>query len=358
MNISKLLVSQKTEMYLRQMYPKQEAEKRIRILGKERMVRSAVIMTLTVIIFVFVFATGQNEKSLPIAAVKRNDEGEGSRTKTLFAVTDDGIKEKVTVEVKERQYTKEELIKFSEALGSRLQKEILGKNDDPENVRYDLDLKDRIEGFPFRISYKSDRSLILGSKGVIDTKRLKKEDPEDEGIPVRIEATLDYDDYSEDIYFYIVVHQKQEDEEGFTAENIKASMETADNESKCEPVQKLPTGVEGKKITFYDASPNKGWVVILMGTAAIFLLTATGDRKIKDEAVKRKRQMDKDYPKILDRYAITNPNRVAPKPKNGMPMRKCSWRKNAWMKGAESLRHMMNLPKGATISGSDHLRVL
>ncbi|MCR5672849.1 MAG: hypothetical protein K6F87_03930 [Lachnospiraceae bacterium] len=304
MKISKLFVSQKTEIYLRQLYPKQEAEKRIRILGKERMSGSAVIMALTVIISVFVFAAGQNEKSNPIAAVKRNDEGAGSRTMTLFAVTDDGKKETVTVEINERKYSKDELIKFSEDLGIRLQKEILGKNDDPENIRYDLDLKDRIEGFPFKISYKSDRPLILDGRGVIDIKRQKKDDPEDEGIPVRIVATLEYEDYSEDLYFYVIVHQKNEDDEGFSAENIKALIETADNESKNESVQKLPGNLKGKKITFYDASPNKGWIVVLTGTVAVLLLMATSDRKIKDEAERRKRQMDKDYPKILVRYAL------------------------------------------------------
>ncbi|MCR5301159.1 MAG: hypothetical protein K6E49_01820 [Lachnospiraceae bacterium] len=304
MSISRLFVSRKNETHIRSLYPGSESDRRIRIFGKEKACIFAVIMTLTMIISIPVFVADHNRLSRPVGSLRRNEFGEGVRSVTLKARSSNGYEEKLRVDVEERMYTEQEISEFSKKLDDVLWKEILGDNEDPENVMYDLDLKRSIYGYPFDITWKSDKPLILSSKGVINTDRLSEEDPEDKGMEIRLTASLKYRDHSEDKYSYVILRKRKKGPEEDAKELIEESVKKANELTKTGSDQILPDHVEGYSVRFYDASFNRGWAAVFFGLAAAMLIMTAKDRKIEDEARKRREQMDRDHPGILNQYIL------------------------------------------------------
>ena len=304
MKITELFVSRRTEDHIRQLNAKKDADRKIRMLRKRRAAFTAVTLFVTALSAVVIFAAESAAIKNPVAAVSRNESGKGKKTMTLKAVTDDGYAEDITVDINERKYSDKELRRYSGMITEMLPEIILGRNEMAENVVYDLDLKDNIEGYPFEITYKSDRPDILSSSGKINKERLKEKDSGDEGVPVMICATLRYGKYSEDIYSYIVLHTGGNDYELSASEALKESVKKADEESENDRWLKLPSRADGRKIEFYETSSGRMPIVLLTGIMIPFFFIVSGDRKIKDEAEKRKRQMDSDHPRILERYML------------------------------------------------------
>lgn len=304
MKITELFVSKRTEDFIRQLSTKKDADRKIRILRKRRALSTAVTFVVTALLAVVIFAAESAAMKKPVAAISRNESGKGKKTMTLKAVTDDGYAEDITVDINERKYSDKELRIFSGKITEMFPELILGKNQKAENVIYDLDLKNNIEGFPFDITYKSDRPDILSSSGNINKERLKEKDPGDEGVPVMICATLRYGKYSEDIYSYIVLHAGDEDYVFSASEALKESVKQADEESENDRWQKLPSGAGERKVEFYETSSGRIPIVLLTGLIIPVFFIVSGDRKIKDKTEKRKRQMDSDHPRILERYML------------------------------------------------------
>lgn len=304
MRISELFISKKTEMYIRQLYPGSEADRRIRLLGKKKASLFIKMITATVVVFIPVFIYGHARSNLPVTKLERNGHGKGTKIVTVNAVTGDGYEDSIKIEVAERRYTDAELEVMSEKLDEQLWEKVLGDNPDPENVMYDLLLEDHVEGYPFAITWKSERPLILGSSGKIDTERLALEDPENRGIAVNLCATLKYKDYTEEKYATFILRRKPQTAEGMLKDDIEASIEDAGRSSETEEVQLLPDTAGGHRITFYDASPNAGYIILFAGTVSAFLMMAVRDRRIKEEAENRKKQMEADHPLILNQYML------------------------------------------------------
>ena len=303
MRIANLFVPNKTAVYMKQLYPGKEADRRIRMLGKDKAVLFCLILSVSVIISVPVFVMDHDELTKPVTEIDRNEYGEGDRSVTLTAVTEDGHDEKVSVVVKEREYTAKEIERFSMKLDDELWTDILGDNPDSEHIMYDLDLPKHIEGYPFEISWKSDNPLIVESRGTVNSERLRSEDPGDEGLTVRLCATLKYRDHVEDKYGFIILHQRDTNK-GSVGDSITEAVEMSDKSSITDTKQILPSDIHGKKISFYAGDPNRGWTVLFLGLAVSCFAVLHKDEKVRSQAAERRKQMDEDHPKIINQYAL------------------------------------------------------
>lgn len=304
MKIAGLFVSKKTEMYVRQLYPGSEADKRIRLLGCRKARMFFAVSAFSVLAFIPVFVREHAILSKPVTSLDRNPYGQGTRNVTLKVVSEDGYEDEVKVDVNERKYTDKELLKFSEKLDGHLWKYICGRNTVPENVTNDLELPERFDGYPFDITWKSDKPLILSGKGVINTGRLSGDDPEDKGITVQLRATLKYWDYTEDKYLCVVVHKRSISLQEGQSESINGSIKESDERSETESIQDLPETANGRRLIFYPSEINRGWIILFLGPATAFLLIRSKDEKIKTEAENRRNQIEADHPVILNQYML------------------------------------------------------
>ena len=304
MRMSEKLVSVKTERYIKQLYYGREADRQIRKLGTKRLRMAVTVAAISLAVAIPVFVSDHERMTQPVTELARNGYGEGSRSVTVRAYTGDGFEEKMTIEVKERQYSDDELERFSKILDEKLWKEILGGNTDAGHVMENLDLKDHIEGYPFEISWRTDKPRILSGKGEIDGEELKKEDPADEGVSIRLCATIKYNGYTEDKYSYVIVRKRKETAESRLRSSIIEAIETSDGQSRNEEMMILPDTAGGSRIEFAASSVNKGWIVLFAGIMTVCIMMAVKDGRIKDKAERRRRQIEEDYPRILNQYAL------------------------------------------------------
>lgn len=304
MKLTDMIVSRKTEEMMRRLYPMGEADRMIRKYKKEKIVLLAAVATVAVLVFLPLFFYDLAYSGEPVKSLSRNAYGDGKQAVTVDAVTDSGIREKISVTVNERRYTKTELEEFSKRLDTELWRAVLGSNTDSGCVKEDLQFMSRIEGYPFEITWRTDEPLLVSSSGGINRSRLNEEDPESEGIPVMIRATLKYKDYTEDKYSYVVVCREEMGTVETVKEEIERSIEEYDKKSETDAEQRLPEAAGGRKITFYRSSVNRGLVVLALGLVSALLIMSAKDRKIRDEAENRRKQMEADYPNILNQYAL------------------------------------------------------
>ena len=297
-------VSKKTASYIREMYNRTEADRIIRMTDAKRIRLVSVLLVGSVLLSVPVFILDSASQRKPVTALTRNDYKKGSRTVTLTARTDAGDEESIVVAVPEREYSEEETEKMADSLGEKLLTTIKGRNTDPENIVYDLTLPDHIDGFPFEITWRSDRPLILGSNGVINRKMLFEEDKENSGICVCLCATLKYKRFSQDRYLNIVVRKNDPKDEDSIRSAIEDGIRSYDEKSRTDREQILPRIIGDRKVFFYNRTVNRGFFIPAAGIIAAFFVIAKRDEGIKKEAIARRRQIDEDHAGILNRYAL------------------------------------------------------
>ncbi|MCR5687701.1 MAG: hypothetical protein K6G58_06735 [Lachnospiraceae bacterium] len=300
MNITEKFVSDKTALQIERLYPKAEARRITVHLGREKSRMFFGLVTVTVIAFAVLYPLERRRLSEPVIGLARNEYGQGDRTVTLIAVTEDGYEETLTVDVAERKYTEKQLKAYAESLNVRLWEEILAQNADSEDIEYDLDLKAHFEGFPFDVKWKSDRPDLIGKSGAINSANLAEADPEYEGVAVQLCATLIYDDYSEDRYSQVILRRRTEHSAGTVSESVKEYGELTETEKS----QMLPRRAGDRKVYFYDVGLNRGWAVLFIGLMLAFLTLRMMDGRIKKKFDDRSRQMEADYYGILNQYML------------------------------------------------------
>ena len=304
MRLSDIFVSARAEGLIRQIYPKSEADRKVRRYGRRKAMLFAAVITGTVILSIPVFATDSIKLKKPVRQIERNESGKGSRTVTLNVMADNGYEDRITINVNERVYSLVELEDYSQKLDDILWTRILGDNRDGSYVTDDLDLVRRIEGYPFDITWKTDRPQIMSPGGVIDREKLAGEDPDNEGVRIMLCATCRYRDYTEEKEGYVIVHTASKNAEESIHDMIDTSVRESDLSSENDDKQVLPDHAGRTGIRFYDAASNRGWIVLFVGIAAAFLLMKVTDGKIKEKAGIRSKQIDNDYPNIVNQYAL------------------------------------------------------
>ncbi len=294
----------KTASDIREIYPGSEADRKIRSCAGQKSHRFFFVIALTFLVSIPVFIIDTRTHSKPLASIRRDGYGGISGSAFLRAVSEEGIEESITVDVLPRRYTQEELDVFSQRLDDQLWTMIRSDNTDRDEVSQDLDLRDHYEGCPFEFSWKSDRPLILAGSGVINKEKVKEQDADHQGIDVRLCATLKYDDHTEDKYLYVTVTHESKTEESLFKDDLIESIKASDEASRTCADQILPSTAQGHRVVFYDDAVNRGWAVLFAGIVGAFLMMAGKDRKIRDEADRRRQQMASDHPKILNQYML------------------------------------------------------
>ena len=168
MKLSGIFVPKKTAACIKEMYRRREADKRIRILGQQRIRLFAVIVGISIAVAIPVTVIDAGSASEPVKELRRNEYGGGERAVTLTAKPEGSVKEKITINVSERRYSDEEISEFSKKFDQVLWDSISGENTDPGHVVSDLSLPAHIRGLPFDIEWSSDEPLLIDRGGVIN----------------------------------------------------------------------------------------------------------------------------------------------------------------------------------------------
>lgn len=222
----------------------------------------------------------------------------GGKNKRITVVANQKEKQRdMELEISARAYTEEELEFLFSQLLPELDTGILGENESLEKVCSAMRLPERVDGYPFSITWESSRPEILSADGK------PGESVPPEGSLVRLNAciTCEENNFSRNYAFYAQIFPEQQ--EDFFA-RLYDFLQEMEAEDRAEAVYYLPDRFEGREVLWKEKKKNDSFTVFLLagvGAAAI----QAGKRKEKEKEEKRRKKMlERKYPEIACKTAL------------------------------------------------------
>ncbi|MCR4923487.1 MAG: hypothetical protein K5931_05705 [Lachnospiraceae bacterium] len=237
--------------------------------------------------------------------IMREDYGGEAKNIELWA-TDREKKEKVLLKlsVGEKKYDSKSLDLMFEEASEKLPEIIKGDNPSLDYVGSDLKLVKNMEGYPFSLSYRAEDPLLLDDSGRIDRERLKSLKDYEAGVITGIRASFRYEDYKKDLDFYVRIFLPEEEGEEGLKESLNSAVGQAELSTREEDRLTLPKEIGGKSISYSEPSKGKGSAILFLAFMSGILLYKRGDQELKEKVKKRNEQMLRDYPIIINKFAL------------------------------------------------------
>jgi len=208
------------------------------------------------------------------------------------------VKETIELEVGERVLTEEEARVRYEELVRHLQENILGNNSSLQEVRENLNLPHEVEGYPFTIEWKSSDHFLLTSDGKVFS--------EDLGEPqaVTLTAEVFYREMEWQECFQIVLYPLQRTAEEQLIYDLKKLVQESEKAQEHEEDFVLPREIESREISWSMQKDPTGKVILLLTVLAAMAVFYMKDKDLQEELEKRRKEMKKEYPVIVSKYAL------------------------------------------------------
>lgn len=222
--------------------------------------------------------------------LKRNEFGEGDAEVSLMASTPVGDIP-LTYNVKERIYAEEEVLEMLPEFTVYLEQVVLGDNESLESVNKDLNFADSIEGYPFIVTWSSNRGELIGTQGNIKEKIVKDE-------LIVLTAEFEYEEYMYEHSFPIVLVPQVFTKEEEQTNKLKESLKAADMQSKTESYITLPSAINGDKVKWSQKRENKGIIIAGFCVVIAILLFSSEAIEKRESSKKRLAEIKEDYPEF------------------------------------------------------------
>ncbi|MCR5508904.1 MAG: hypothetical protein K6F34_09475 [Lachnospiraceae bacterium] len=248
---------------------------------------------------------GTGHELLEENRIERPDYGKGDK-KVRLKVSEEvaGQGDVIGITVSERRYDHESLEAMAERAKDELIRIAAGDNGSLDHISTDMVLPERLEGYPFRISWRTDDPLLIDSHGVINRTRYEDDiGVFNEGILTGIHAELKYEDYTGEVEFsarIFPVSAKEVTLPEYVSELIvKEDKETSEDKSL-----KLPGYVEGRRVIYEEVSDGKSLIILMLVLLSAVLIYFREDSELGSRVKERDAELIRDYPGLINRFAL------------------------------------------------------
>lgn len=228
--------------------------------------------------------------------IERKEFGQGDTEISLIAISELG-ETVIDYSVGERKYTSGEIERLLPEFLKELESAVLGESEAPDRIQGNLNFVEEIEGYPFYITWNSDRSDLIGSQG-----NIKVEITQD--TPIMLTAEIEYEEWIYEHSFAIVLVPR----EYTPLENWKRMIEDAliraDAESSSQNYMTLPAGVEGIAVKWSEQADNKGIKIGGFCIVIAFFLFYSDVYEKKEKTKKRLQEIRNAYPEFVLKCAM------------------------------------------------------
>ena len=211
------------------------------------------------------------------------------------------------VHVEPRQYSTEQAAEKAEEAAALLPAAIRGENPDLDHVNHRLDLVRVLDGYPFRISWESSDYGVIDADGMVMTEAMddpggQEEDPG--GQQVTLRARLSYGEFSYETSIPVRVIPADQTMAEREQKGISMAIEESERNSREDAELVLPSRADGVSLEWREPEEETDAVIFFLVLAAGVLCYVLNDRKIHEQAQKRSRQMQLDYPQVVSKMAL------------------------------------------------------
>lgn len=228
--------------------------------------------------------------------LERNEFGEGEKQVSLIAITN---QDKTIIEynVAERKFTESEIHNMLPEFKEKLESAVLGENESLDKIQFSLLLMEELEGYPFYITWSSERSDLIGSGG-----NLKEEIVEP--VPVMLTAEFEYEEWIFEHSFLVVLVPREYAPLEEWIHMLEDALVRADVDSKNQIYMNLPETIGGTSVKWSEKRENKGLKMggFCVAVAIIFFYADSVEKNERDK--KRLQEIRKDYPEFVMKCAM------------------------------------------------------
>lgn len=230
--------------------------------------------------------------------IARNEYGEGKKQVELQVRREKEEWEDVSLTLFEREYTKEEIEQYFEAMIQELPQRILGQNESLEQVCYDLDLKQEIEGYPLLLYWESSRPDLLDSFGTIHREETHFTDHKKEEL-IELRVRMEYGAWTKEHWFYIRLCEKPVLSDSNYTQSLTKELVEEEKESRKESQFVLPAFWEQQPLQWRLKSHSSVPVLGALFLLLLPLLSWEKDREVHRLAQKRKEALKDRYSEFV-----------------------------------------------------------
>lgn len=235
--------------------------------------------------------------------INREDYGGNSVNHQLQMQIEGEKSENVEIQVSPRMYSEEEVQSLFRQAMNKLDQVILGENETADHVVKPLCFPQELEGYPFAISWEPGRYDVMDMNGRINQDAVLEEDPEGEGVLVKITGILRYGTEEAAYNTQVLVFADVEETETIRNQVLNAARQ-AEEVSREEKSFVLPEQVNGRTVRWRFRKESKVMPVLMFG-AVICVFLVVQERQKKEKLRKdRKEQMLFDYPEIVSQFTM------------------------------------------------------
>ena len=235
--------------------------------------------------------------------INREDYGGNSVNHQLQMQIEGEKSENVEIQVSPRMYSEEEVQSLFRQAMNKLDQVILGENETADHVVKPLCFPQELEGYPFAISWEPGRYDVMDMNGRINQDAVLEEDPEGEGVLVKITGILRYGTEEAAYNTQVLVFADVEETETIRNQVLNAARQ-AEEVSREEKSFVLPEQVNGRIVRWRFRKESKVMPVLMLG-AVICVFLVVQERQKKEKLRKdRKEQMLFDYPEIVSQFTM------------------------------------------------------
>ena len=240
--------------------------------------------------------------------IDRPEHGEGSKEVMLdlrmesgeeaFSKDRNELSRKITIEVEERGYSREEITKLLEEGKKYLSEHVLGENENAEAINKRLLFMDYVPNTEITVEWMpKDRNLILGD-GTVKNEELA------EAISTTVTALLRYEDQEASMTLPLRIIPKEYNDEELLERRLVAELQDAKEKSRRESVLTLPDRLDQYSLRWREDTTSNGITVLLFGIIIAFLAWYCMDLELKNQMKIRKEQLLLDYPELINKFTL------------------------------------------------------
>ncbi|MBO4458564.1 MAG: type II secretion system F family protein [Butyrivibrio sp.] len=230
----------------------------------------------------------------------RKDYGEGEFTAKLIASDTEGNEiGDAEILVGERLYTESEADEMFDEACEALLNTVLGDNESFDHVTNNLNLVDKLEGYPFLIDWHIDNYEVIHFDG-----RLEEDNIPKEGTIVNLTADFKYNGKIWEQQLPVRLFRRDMTPDEKIRSELKKLLKKAEENSVNSEYVELPQSYNDEAITWKEKIEDNSLVILvitLIGGAASYVLK---DKELKKGIENREVQMLNDYPQLVSQLVL------------------------------------------------------
>ena len=202
------------------------------------------------------------------------------------------------LEIEKQAYTKEELEVLEQEMWREVEKRLPGKNSSLDDVTEPLCFPERVEGYPFCLTWSSSQPDILAQDGSL------KENIPEQGVLIEVNACITEEGYGfeKDRLFYVKVFPSQTWEAYF--KRLQLYLKESEALSRKEGYYLLPKDFEGKRLLFRERKKENSKSLFLLAVTGAVAMAAVIQQEQKKKDKQRMEEIEKAYPQLAVRMAM------------------------------------------------------